>query len=155
MSLVNTIPDATELEVTGPAVQEVLRVMDVMERAWSDKNLTELFSHYWHDDGFVLFTSRGAYYGWADAKKMLEKYFDDLEEILLRFGARKVRVFGGVATVVYEWRTEGRSKRDGTLLLREGYGTDVFLRQGGQWKLFHNHVSLARPGTGKMLEHPW
>ena len=69
--MIHTIPDATELEVTGPAVDEVLRVMDVMERAWSDKNLVELFNHYWHDDGFVLFTSRGAYYGWAAAKQML------------------------------------------------------------------------------------
>jgi len=157
--MINTIPDATDLEISGAAVEEVLRVMDVMERSWSEKNLTELFSHYWHDDGFVLFTSRGAYYGWTDSKKMLEGYFADLEEILLRFGARKVRIFGGVATVVYEWRTEGRSKRDGKLLLREGYGTDVFLRQAGQWKLYHNHVSIAPPGappiTGKMLEHPW
>ena len=155
MTTTNTIPDATDLEIKGAAVEEVLRVMDVMERAWSDKNLTELFSHYWHDDGFVLFTSRGANYGWADARKMLEAYFADLDEILLRFGARKVRVFGGVATVVYEWRTEGRSKRDGKLLLRDGYGTDVFLRQGGEWKLYHNHVSIAPPGTWKMLEHPW
>lgn len=150
----NTIPDATDLEIKGAAVEEVLRVMDMMERAWSEKNLEELFNHYWHDDGFVLFTSRGANYGWAAAKQMLEGYFADLDEILLRFGARKVRVFGGVATVVYEWRTEGRSKRDGKLLLREGYGTDVFLRQGGQWKLYHNHVSIAPPDAGKMLEHP-
>ena len=155
MTTINTIPDATDLEIKGPAVEEVLRVMDVMERSWSEKNLTELFSHYWHDDGFVLFTSRGSNYGWAAAKKMLEGYFADLEEILLRFGARKVRIFGGVATVVYEWRTEGRSKRNGNLLLREGYGTDVFLRQGGAWKLYHNHVSIAPPNTGKMLEHPW
>ena len=155
MTTTNTIPDATDLEIKGAAVEEVLRVMDVMERAWSDKNLAELFNHYWHDDGFVLFTSRGAYYGWAAAKQMLEGYFADLDEILLRFGARKVRIFGGVATVVYEWRTEGRSERNGNLLLREGYGTDVFLRHAGQWKLYHNHVSIAPPGAGKMLEHPW
>ena len=151
----NTIPDATDLEIKGAAVEEVLRVMDVMERAWSDKNLPELFKHYWQDDGFVLFTSRGANYGWNAAKQMLEQYFDDLDEILLRFGSRKVRIFGGVATVVYEWRTEGRSKKDGRLLLREGYGTDVFLRQGGDWKLYHNHASIAPPGSGKMMEHPW
>ena len=155
MTTTNTIPDATDLEIKGAAVEEVLRVMDVMERAWSDKNLTELFSHYWHDDGFVLFTSRGANYGWEVAKKVLEGYFADLDEILLRFGARKVRIFGGVATVVYEWRSEGRSKRDGSLLLREGYGTDVFLRHGSAWKLYHNHVSIAPPGAGKMIEHPW
>ncbi len=143
------------MEVTGKDVEDVLRIMDIMERAWSDKDLPELFRHYWHDDGFVLFTSRGAYYGWADGKKMLETYFSDLEDVTLKFGPRKVRCFGDVATVVYEWRTDALSKRDGTRLLREGYGTDVFLRDRGEWKLFHNHVSLARPGTSRMQDHPW
>lgn len=146
---------ATGMEVTGKDAEEVLRIMDIMETTWSSKNLPELFNHYWHDDGFVLFTSRGAYYGWDSAKAMLEKYFANLEEIDLKFGPRKVRCFGNVATVVYEWRTDGRSKVDGTHLLREGYGTDVFLRHDGKWKLYHNHVSLARPGTSRMQNHPW
>ena len=50
-------------EIAGPNVEAVLRIMDSMEQAWSSKNLTELFNHYWQNDGFVLFTSRGAYYG--------------------------------------------------------------------------------------------
>jgi len=146
---------ATRMEVASMDVEAVSRIMDVMERAWSDKDLAELFQHYWHNDGFVLFTSRGAYYGWSQARQMLEKYFANLEEISLKFGPRKIRCFGDVATVVYEWRTDGRSRLDGTRLLREGYGTDVFLRDGGEWKLYHNHVSLSRPGTSRMQDHPW
>jgi ketosteroid isomerase-like protein len=146
---------AARMEFSGADAQEVLRIMDVMETSWSDKNLAELFRHYWHDDGFVLFTSQGAYYSWTAAKAMLEKYFANLEEITLKFGPRKVKCFGDVATVVYEWRTDGRSKVDGTRLLREGYGTDVFLRDNGEWKLYHNHVSLSRPGTSRMQDHPW
>jgi ketosteroid isomerase-like protein len=149
------IEQATGMEMAGPDVDAVLRIMDVMEKAWSDKNLEELFGHYWHDDGFVLFTSRGASYGWPDAKQMLERYFRDLEEVTLKFGPRKVRCFGDVATVVYEWRTDARSRLDGTRLLREGYGTDVFLRHNGEWKLYHNHASLSRPGASKMQDHPW
>ena len=143
------------IEVSGPGVEAILRVMDRMEKAWSEKNLPELFRHYWHDDGFVLFTSRGAYYGWPAAKQMLETYFADLEEIHLEFGARKVRRFGNMASVVYEWTTKGRSALDGTQLLREGYGTDVFLLQDGEWRLYHNHVSMARPGVSRMPEHSW
>ena len=142
-------------EIVGPNVDAVLRIMDAMEKAWSDKNLPELFDHYWHNDGFVLFTSRGSYYGWEAAKRMLEGYFDNLEEISLKFGPRKVRVFGNVATVVYEWRTDGWSKLNGARLLREGYGTDVFLQERGTWKLYHNHVSLGRAGTSHMQDHPW
>jgi ketosteroid isomerase-like protein len=142
-------------EVAGPAVDAVLRIMDSMEKAWSSKDLTELFSHYWQNDGFVLFTSRGAYYGWHTAKQMLTGYFDNLEEISLKFGPRKVRVFGEVATVVYEWRTDGWSKLNGSHLLREGYGTDVFLQENGSWKLYHNHVSLGRGETSRMQDHPW
>jgi ketosteroid isomerase-like protein len=142
-------------EIAGPNVDAVLQIMDSMEKAWSDKNLAQLFSHYWHNDGFVLFTSRGAYYGWDAAKRMLEGYFDNLEEVSLKFGPRKVKVFGDVATVVYEWRTDAWSKLNGGHLLREGYGTDVFLRDEGGWKLYHNHVSLARPGTSRMQDHPW
>jgi len=142
-------------EIAGPNVDAVLRIMDAMEKAWSDKDLPELFKHYWHNDGFVLFTSRGAYYGWEAAKRMLEGYFDNLEEISLKFGPRKVRVFGDVATVVYEWRTDGWSKLNGNHLLREGYGTDVFLRQEEAWKLYHNHVSLGRAGISHMQDHPW
>ena len=33
-------------EIAGPDVEAVLRIMDAMEKAWSDKNLPELFSHY-------------------------------------------------------------------------------------------------------------
>jgi len=146
---------AVQPEIAGPNVDAVLRIMDAMEKAWSDKNLPELFRHYWHNDGFVLFTSRGAYYGWEAAKQMLERYFDNLEEVSLKFGPRKARVFGDVATIVYEWRTDGWSKLDGSRLLREGYGTDVFLRDKGTWKLYHNHVSLAEPGTSHMQDHPW
>jgi len=142
-------------EIAGPNVDAVLRIMDAMEKAWSDKNIPELFGHYWHNDGFVLFTSRGAYYGWEAAKRMLEGYFDNLEEISLKFGPRKVRVFGDVATVVYEWRTDGWSKLNASHLLREGYGTDVFLKQDDAWKLYHNHVSLGRAGTSHMQDHPW
>lgn len=142
-------------QIVGPDVDAVLRIMDQMERSWSDKNLEELYSHYWHNDGFVLFTSRGAYYGWDEAKAMLDDYFNNLEEVSLKFGPRKVRVFGDAATVVYEWRTAGRSKIDGTILQREGYGTDVFLRDKGTWKLYHNHASIARPGTARMQQHPW
>lgn len=142
-------------EVAGPNVDIVLRIMDSMEKAWSDKNLPELFRHYWQNDGFVLFTSRGAYYGWPAAKQMLERYFDNLEEVSLKFGPRKVRVFGDVATVVYEWRTDGRSKLDGKRLLREGYGTDVFLLEKGEWKLYHNHASLSHPGMSRLQDHPW
>jgi ketosteroid isomerase-like protein len=143
------------MEMAGPNVDAVLRIMDVMEKAWSDKDLEELFRHYWQDDGFVLFTSRGSNYGWPDAKQMLEKYFRDLDDVTLKFGPRKVRCFGDVATVVYEWRTDARSRLDGTRLLREGYGTDVFLRHNGEWKLYHNHVSMAHPGISKMQDHPW
>jgi len=146
---------AVQPEVVGPNVDAVLRIMDAMEKAWSDKDLPGLFGHYWHNDGFVLFTSRGAYYGWEAAKQMLERYFDNLEEVSLKFGPRKARVFGDVATIVYEWRTDGRSKLNGARLLREGYGTDVFLRDKGTWKLYHNHVSLAQPGTSHMQDHPW
>jgi ketosteroid isomerase-like protein len=142
-------------EVAGPNVDDVLRIMGTMERAWSDKDLPTLFDHYWHDDGFVLFTSRGAYYGWDAAKEMLERYFDNLEEINLKFGPRKVRVFGDAATVVYEWRSDGRSKLNGARLLREGYGTDVFLMAHGAWKLYHNHVSVARGTSSRMQDHPW
>jgi len=142
-------------EVAGPNVDAVLRIMDAMEKAWSDKNLPELFDHYWHNDGFVLFTSRGAYYGWDAAKRMLEGYFEDLEEVSLKFGPRKVRVFGDVATVVYEWRTDGWSKLNSSRLLREGYGTDVFLQEHGIWKLYHNHVSLGRGEVSHMQDHPW
>jgi len=145
----------TKPEIAGPEVEAVLRIMDAMEKAWSDKDLPELFSHYWQNNGFVLFTSRGAYYGWVAAKEMLEGYFDNLEEISLKFGPRKARVFGDVATVVYEWRSDGRSKLNGVRLLREGYGTDVFLRDEGTWKLYHNHASLAHPGTSHMQDHPW
>ena len=120
-----TKEDRVTWELAGPGVEEVLRVMDQMEKAWSDKNLPELFRHYWHDDGFVLFTSRGAYYGWPAGKAMLEKYFADLEEVTLKFGPRKVRRYGDVAAVVYEWRTDARSKLDGSRLLREGYGTET------------------------------
>ena len=146
---------AAKPEIAGPNVDAVLRIMDAMEKAWSDKNLHELFGHYWHNDGFVLFTSRGAYYGWDAAKRMLDEYFDNLEEISLKFGPRKVRVFGDLATVVYEWRTDGWSKLNGTHLLREGYGTDVFLRDQQGWKLYHNHVSLHHPGASHMQDHPW
>lgn len=146
---------AASPEIAGQNVDAVLRIMDAMEKAWSDKSLPELFDHYWQNDGFVLFTSRGAYYGWESAKQMLEGYFDNLEEVNLKFGPRKVRVFGDVATVVYEWRTDGWSKLNGAHLLREGYGTDVFLRDQGTWKLYHNHVSLGRPGTSRMQDHPW
>ena len=142
-------------EIAGPNVDAVLRIMDDMERAWSDKNLPALFDHYWHNDGFVLFTSRGAYYGWEAAKDMLERYFDNLEEITLKFGPRKVRVFGDAATVVYEWRTDGRSKLNGARLLREGYGTDVFLLEHAVWKLYHNHVSIGQIGITRMQDHPW
>ena len=45
------------MEVAGPGVEEVMRVMELMENAWSNKDLPGLFRHYWHDDGFVLFTS--------------------------------------------------------------------------------------------------
>jgi len=146
---------AVQPEIVGPNVDAVLRIMDAMEKAWSDKDLPGLFGHYWHNDGFVLFTSRGAYYGWEAAKQMLEGYFDNLEEVSLKFGPRKARVFGDVATIVYEWRTDGRSKLNGARLLREGYGTDVFLRDKGTWKLYHNHVSLGQPGTSHMQDHPW
>jgi ketosteroid isomerase-like protein len=146
---------AVKPEVAGSNVDAVLQIMDEMEKAWSDKNLPELFKHYWHNDGFVLFTSRGAYYGWDSARQMLEGYFDNLEEVTLKFGPRKVRVFGGVATVVYEWRTDAWSKLNGSHLLREGYGTDVFLRDQGTWKLYHNHVSLGQPGTSRMQDHIW
>ena len=155
MSGTKVIEESTGMEMAGPHVDAVLRIMDVMEKAWSDKNLDELFQHYWHDDGFVLFTSRGANYGWPAAKQMLEKYFADLEEVSLKFGPRKVRCFGNVATVVYEWRTDGRSALDGTRLLHEGYGTDVFIRHNGEWKLYHNHVSPSAPGTSKIQDHPW
>jgi ketosteroid isomerase-like protein len=150
-----TEDSAVKPEIAGPNVDAVLRIMDAMERAWSDKDLPQLFSHYWHNDGFVLFTSRGAYYGWEAAKQMLEGYFDNLEEISLKFGPRKARVFGDVATIVYEWRSDGRSKLNGAQLRREGYGTDVFLRDQGTWKLYHNHVSLSQPGTSHMQDHPW
>ena len=146
---------STHMDLSSKEVEAVSRIMDVMERSWSDKDLPELFQHYWHNDGFVLFTSRGAYYGWAEARLMLEKYFADLDEVTLKFGPRKIRVFGDIATVVYEWRTDARSRLDGTRLLREGYGTDVFLRDKGQWKLYHNHVSLRRPGSSHFQDHSW
>ena len=143
------------MEIAGQEVEAILRIMDVMETAWSNKDLPELFRYYWHDDGFVLFTSRGAYYGWPEGKKMLEAYFANLEEVTLKFGPRKVKRYGDMAAVVYEWRTDARSKLDGTRLLREGYRTDVFLRHNGEWKLYHNHASLARPEKDKMQGRPW
>ena len=60
--------------------------------------------------------------------------------------------------VMEKWFLSGELllvKLNGARLLREGYGTDVFLLEHAVWKLYHNHVSIGQIGITRMQDHPW
>ncbi len=60
-----------------------------------------------------------------------------------------VHVYGDTAWTEFHWDFVATVRKDGSAFHSQGRETDIFRREGGQWRIVHVHYSSA-PVTGAL-----
>jgi ketosteroid isomerase-like protein len=128
----------------SPAEQEVWQVLEAFNRAFANNDAEGFFSFF--DDDISLFTPSNPYrvegravdreeydYGQRVGYSRV-KFFQPLQP--------QINVFGDMAVVTYYTRGS-YGPTDKLVYLKE---TDVLVRRGGVWKVFHIHISATNAG---------
>ena len=123
----------------------VHNVMQQQADAWNNGDLAKFMSFY-QKSNQICYTSGGIeVWGYEALQKRYEQRYGNNKSTMgkLSFGDLKVFPLGkNNALCIGHWHLErsGEPHLDGTFSL-------IFVFEGGQWKIFHDHTSVAEKKT--------
>lgn len=116
--------------------KEILEVMDMQEKAWSEGDVESFMKGYWNSDSLMFVGKNGIKYGWdTTLANYKESYPDKAAMGSLEFEVLKLEVDGEAAYMLGKWS-----------LIREadnpnGYFTLYWKKINGSWKITIDHTS--------------
>lgn len=123
------------------------RLQEIMVAA-EQKDFDRLDSYHWYGPKFTRFSDSSP--GRLDAAATRQLEHDGmavLKHLRMRIEALKVDVFGpvGIATFILDYSFES----GGNVVSNKERTTLVFVNEGGDWKIAHEHLSPIQPANEK------
>jgi len=118
------------------AEKEILAVMDMQEKAWSDGDIDAFMQGYWKSDSLMFVGKNGIKYGWQTTLDNYKKSYPDKAAMgKLEFEVLKLEVNGDAAYMLGKWS-----------LIREkdnpnGYFTLYWKKMNDNWVITIDHTS--------------
>ena len=132
---------------SGDSAQEVQirQRLDQIIDAAQKKDFPRLDSYHLYGPKFTKFATESP--GRLDAEAARKGEHDGLgaaTDLVMRAEDVRINVFGdvGIATFVLDYSFKARTDR----IQKKALTTMVFVRDGGEWKITHEHLSAARAG---------
>jgi ketosteroid isomerase-like protein len=118
------------------AEKEILAVMDMQEKAWSNGDIDAFMLGYWKSDSLMFVGKNGIKYGWQTTLDNYKKSYPDKAAMgKLEFEVLKLEVNGDAAYMLGKWS-----------LIREkdnpnGYFTLYWKKMSDNWVITIDHTS--------------
>ena len=122
-------------------------IIDAVEKGWEQADGTPFREHFLDFDGARYFES-----GWQNAglADLIEHHVvpegDELDGLELTYSSLEIHFEGDFAWAVVDKEIKATVKSDKSEIHNRGYGTYLFRRVDGEWKVVHTHSS-SRPVT--------
>jgi len=116
--------------------KEILAVMDMQEKAWSDGDIDAFMQGYWQSDSLMFVGKNGIQYGWQTTLDNYKKSYPDKAAMgKLEFEVIKLEVNENTAYMLGKW----------SLIRKEdnpnGYFTLYWKKINDNWKITIDHTS--------------
>jgi len=116
--------------------KEILTVMDMQEKAWSDGDIDAFMQGYWQSDSLMFVGKNGIQYGWQTTLDNYKKSYPDKAAMgKLEFEVIKLEVNENTAYMLGKW----------SLIRKEdnpnGYFTLYWKKINDNWKITIDHTS--------------
>ena len=118
------------------AEKEILAVMDMQEKAWSQGNLENFMLGYWQSDSLMFVGKNGINYGWKTTLDNYKKAYPSKAAMgKLEFDVIKLEINGDAAYMLGKW----------SLIRKEdnpnGYFALYWKNINGNWVITIDHTS--------------
>jgi len=113
--------------------------------AINGKDLKALHEVWSQDNTILLFDvpPPGRFKGWDQIGRLWKDFFDKVSEIHMTVDAVQAEAQGPLGYATYDWSMTGRL---GTYPLEDrGQATAIYRKEGGQWRMIHEHYSPVPP----------
>lgn len=145
LALLIVLP-ACRARAAGQEEQEVRSTILKAMANWSALDADSNAAYYTSSDGAVFFDfTPMQYVGWETYKNEIKKVQESIRNFTISVNDDlSVKVVGPVAWAHATWKMDFDYK-DGTHRHLEGRLTEVLEKQGGKWKIVHEHASVPMP----------
>src|SRR5437879_908135 len=133
----------------GSADREAIRALIAKEVAAINARDLPALSEIWSKDQEILLFDvppPGRFRGWDQIGPLWKGFFDKVSEVHLTIDAVQAASDGTLGYATYDWAMTGRL---GSYALDDrGQATEIYRKEGGQWRLVHSPFSLVAPAPG-------
>jgi len=120
---------------------EIEKVLDSMKQGYMEESVQKLMSVY--ADNTVSFWSSGAVLeGKDEHKKAFKKAFKELDDFEFSWLLIDRHIEGNAAWITGYWSWSALYGPEKTVISRDTRATFIFIKQDGEWKFIHEHVSV-------------
>ncbi|PCJ23288.1 MAG: DUF4440 domain-containing protein [Flavobacteriales bacterium] len=121
---------------TPSAEREILAVMDMQEKAWSDGDIDNFMMGYWKSDSLMFIGKNGIKYGWKTTLDNYKKSYPSKAAMgKLKFEVLKLEINGNTAYLLGKWSLIRESDNLG------GYFTLYWKKINESWVITIDHTS--------------
>ena len=116
--------------------KEILAVMDMQEKAWSNGDVETFMKGYWQSDSLMFVGKNGIKYGWKTTLDNYKKSYPDKAAMgKLEFEVIKLEINGDAAYMLGKWSLIRASDNP------NGYFTLYWKKINGNWLITIDHTS--------------
>jgi hypothetical protein len=112
-------------------------------QGWQTGDINLLGSIYAHDARLTVYwpdpTRPSRLQSWDSVRTNLKEVFDLIHRMNLEFDERQIDVYGGVAVLTTHWTWHQPSG----VFFEHGRATFIFKKDGGNWRIIHEHSSVT------------
>ena len=126
--------------------QSLVQIINAIEAGWESGDGTPFLNHFLDFPGARYIESGGQNEGLDDlVTHHVEPEKDALEYLKLDISKIETHIEGDFAWAITDVRVQAKIRDGGREIDRTGYGTWLFRRLDGQWKVIHTHSSSRAP----------
>ena len=126
--------------------QSLVQIITAIEAGWESGDGSPFLNHFLDFPGARYIESGGQNEGLDDlVTHHVEPEKDALEYLKLDISKIETHIEGDFAWAITDVRVQAKIRDGGREIDRAGYGTWLFRRLDGQWKVIHTHSSSRAP----------
>ena len=123
------------------AIQAILGIEKEMARDFNAGKIDQLLEHFHPRVVGFSSTTQERITGRAAMRRTFHYYLHATSRMKFHIAQPQVQILGDNAIATFYWRVELGAARLRHII--RGRGTHVFARQGGKWRIVHEHFSRA------------
>ena len=122
-------------------LKDLLAIEQACADAFNQRHPDKILNYFSEEIAGFSSTRHDRFHGKDELRKTIEFYLSEAGEVSFDISEPEVQSLGDVAVLSFYWRVTLRSGEKETVI--PGRGSHVYKKEGGDWKIVHEHFSRA------------